>query len=454
MANNYRRNKRRKKKRTIMRSLTIQEMSGVDVPAQEGATALIMKRAEKSPAQDAESFINMVQAGDWDNVCKSMTSDDGLAAVSSAFEHVTLQAGYVAPEVGNLISNGITYKFAAAPEEELIEKLVMLTSEEDNHQHAIRLDRFDLEEGGGSTSFQGGTPDSEHWHDYVINADGSITIGESQGHTHEVDMSILARLQLIFSEKNSGDPSDKSATDSGDPKTVEKSDMDEEQVQAMIEAALTKQAETHQTELDAANARASLTDIQKSFCDGLGEDEQASFMKLSSEQRQSAVDTDIAKRNDADPVVYTSAAGTEYHKSDGPRLIDLAKRDDAREIEMKALRESSETASLEKRAGELEHLPGTPEQKIAMLKAIDSIEDEELRKQSLENLSAQNVQMSKAFDTAGVRPGDAAITKGPEAELQTLAKAYAVEHKVTEADAYVKVLETPEGDRLYAASVH
>ncbi len=54
MANNRRRNRRRKSKRTIMRSLQINEMSGVDVPAQEGAVALIMKRAGVDAADTPE----------------------------------------------------------------------------------------------------------------------------------------------------------------------------------------------------------------------------------------------------------------------------------------------------------------------------------------------------------------------------------------------------------------
>lgn len=79
----------------------------------------------------------------------------------------------------------------------LVEKLVVLTSSVQDHQHAVDLHSYNFEDGGGMTSWQGETTESQHNHDFVINADGTITIGEANGHTHEVDLvAAIQRLQL------------------------------------------------------------------------------------------------------------------------------------------------------------------------------------------------------------------------------------------------------------------
>jgi len=448
MANNRRRNKRRAQKRKIMRSLTINRMAAVDVPAQEGATALILKRADGLP--DLASFTSMVDEGDFKPVQEILIADGG-------FDHV----GQILTTTGGLVNWGdgtTTYKFVNAGSE-LIEKLILLTSSEDDHQHAVRLDRWDIEEMGGSTSYQGGEHDDHHNHDYVINTDGSITIGETMGHTHGVEMSILERLQTIFANKRApkkGEPGydDEDATDKGGTTTtLEKSDMDEEEVQALIDAALAKSKEESAAELALAKSFGELTDVQKSHYGNLDEGGQAGFLSMTPDQRQSAVDTAVQKANDADPVVYVAENGTEYHKSDDPRVIEMAKERDEDRKEINAMRQAAETTSLEKRAGELEFLPGTTEVKISMLKAIDAIPNEAERQSALESLQSQNSDMAKAFETHGVRNGT--VTHGgPSETLEGLAKKYATDHKVDEDVAMVKVLETPEGEALYAQSVN
>ena len=150
MANNRRRNRRRKSKRTIMRSLQINEMSGVDVPAQEGAVALIMKRAGVDAADTPEAFVNMVQCGDFEGVHATLTSSSGIEHASDAFQ--TTDTVFIDGSTGVQFSDGLQwsngtqlFKFENTIEEEITEKLILLTSEEDDHQHAVRLGRFELE---------------------------------------------------------------------------------------------------------------------------------------------------------------------------------------------------------------------------------------------------------------------------------------------------------------------
>ena len=88
-------------------------------------------------------------------------------------------------------------------DDELVEKAVMLTSSVDNHQHGVHLSRWTLEEGGGHTTHDGGTTDSSHSHSFVINQDGTIVVGEVNGHTHDVDVTAFLqrmRLQTVVEE--------------------------------------------------------------------------------------------------------------------------------------------------------------------------------------------------------------------------------------------------------------
>ena len=126
---------------------------------------------------------------------------------------------------------------------------------------------------------------------------------------------------------------------------------------------------------------------------------------MTPEQRQTAFDSAVAKRESADPVVYTADDGTEFRKSHDPLLVKMAQERDEDRRELAKMRDASETSELEKRAGELTHLPGTIADKVEMLKAIDAIPNEEARTRSIEALKAQNESMSKAFETHGVHPG-------------------------------------------------
>ena len=383
-----------KKSRRIMRSLTIDEMSGVDLPAQEGARVVIMKRA----------------------------------------------------------------KLTEPNNEELVEKLVILTSSDGGHQHAVRISGWEVEEGGGSTSYQssGGEEEEGHSHDFIIEDDGSIILGDSNGHTHTVELSILDRVRAIFTEKGlKPDPEKEEGKKPSKTKPTEKSHMpmNEEEVQALIDKALKSQGDSHAQELEKAQAIGGLTDAQKGHYAKLSDGDQVTFLKLSSKERQSVIDTAIAKALDADPVVYTSDDGTEYRKSRDSDVVKMAKERDEDRREINKLRNDSLTQSLEKRAGELTYLPGTTEAKVVMLKAIDAIPNEELRKQALESMAAQNDQLATAFKTAGVRPGSVPISKSVEDELDGLVQDYVKAHGVDEPTAYGKVLDTARGAVLYSQSV-
>ena len=114
-------------KRTIMRSLTIKELSGVDRPAQVGAKVLIMKR---------------------DNSGESI-------------EELT-------PErIADLMKRG----------------RAILTTAEDGHTHLVMLEDFDGNDVvSGTTTWQ-----DDHTHPWIMQDDGTILIGIVDDHGHKPD---------------------------------------------------------------------------------------------------------------------------------------------------------------------------------------------------------------------------------------------------------------------------
>ena len=350
-------------KRRKMLAFKIDEISGVDNPAQEGARVAIMKRA------------------------------DG----------------------------------PAPPPKKPVEKRVAsaLTSIEDGHQHGIEV------EGDGRiwVSYSMGPDDTDsHNHAIARLADGTYVLSMTAGHTHTIDQLTVAQALLALTTTKRTDPMP-------DKPTIE--DL--------------------QKQLDRTNSIVALGADDRAHFDGLEAEAQDAFVAKSADERtveivKAAEAAEAAKG--ADPVVYTTADGVELRKSAGEPVIAMAKRLDKVDKENALLKAQREQDALEKRAEEeLSHLPGDVKSRAALLKAAESIEDEEQRKEALDALKANNEAMATAFETRGhqgtVPPGS------PEAELDKMAKEYAEKHDdVTPEAAYAKVLETPEGGALYTKTLN
>jgi hypothetical protein len=347
-------------RKRIMRALVLKEISGVDTPAQEGARAVIMKRAGE-PVQDE-------------------------------------------------LKTGSTAKRAA------------LTTAVDGHAHSLMLDWGHGMATSGETNYVDG-----HSHPWVMLEDGSIQLGEVKGHTH--DIATIGKV---------ADPSEE--PDMADNKTPEVVKTEADARVAELEAQLAK-----------ANKIAGLTGDIRAYFDGLDETAKSAFLEKSAEDQAAAVKAAKSQVEDEDPVVYKSADGQEFRKSDDPRIVALAKRADEQAKRADKAEAAQRDGELEKRAAALTHIPGDLDVRKSMLNAIDGIPDEAQRTRALEALKAQDAALGVAFKNAGVRSGATADVAGsPEAELDTLAKAYANENKVTVEQAYDKVLQTPRGAELYA----
>lgn len=376
----------KKKKRTVMRTFKINEVSAVDVPAQEGARAVIMKRAEP---QD-------------------------------------------------------------------LEKRIVLTNSTKGHAHLVDDKGHDgatLE--GGHTSHSTSTgKEFGHSHPWAFDQDGKVVIGEAEGHGHDVLETTEKRAISEDEQKKLA----KEASDEVGQQEEPMTDKTQKNTGDVDVEAITAEKDKLAAQLVEANARGEMNDAQKAHFDGidkaLDDDKRAEFLKASPAERQAVID-EIAKRADEeDKVVFTAKDGTEYRKSDDPRLTAMAKQNDEQAETLKTATKRAEDADFTKRAEtELNHLPGTIETRTALLKAAESIADEGERKSAVEALHAQNTAMGVAFENAGVQVTEEPTEDSAEGKLEVLAKKHAEDHKVTYEAAYAAVLETPEGGTLYAKSV-
>lgn len=202
-------------------------------------------------------------------------------------------------------------------------------------------------------------------------------------------------------------------------------------------------------DLEIAKSYGQLNDAEKTHYDSLTDEKKTEFLSKSSKERQAVLES-IAK---ADPIEYTSDSGVEYHKSDGEKMIALAKQADASARIAKAEAAKNKENELRKRAEEtLSHLPGDKNVHLELIKSVENIEDEKMRSDVIACLKAQNSKMATSFvnkGTSEIPEFDATATQ----QLDELAKAYAAENKISYEQAYVKVLETEKGQDLYSKSL-
>lgn len=210
------------------------------------------------------------------------------------------------------------------------------------------------------------------------------------------------------------------------------------------EKSMTDQIETLKAELAKAETLLAMSADERSYYDGLGEKAQETFLAKSADKRSA----EVQKSADAKAVVYKDADGNTYTKADDKRLIELAKARDELVREKQELAKRAKEIELAKRADELKHIPGDDATRIAILKSIESIEDEAVRKAALAALKARDAGVAKAFEQVG--HAGSPEKQSAEQKIEAMAKAYADEHKVSKAKAFTAVLQTAEGRALYA----
>lgn len=231
-----------------------------------------------------------------------------------------------------------------------------------------------------------------------------------------------------------------------------------------LQAELTKSADDlakAQARAERAEKLAELSDAERTHYKTLAEKAQDEFLAKSADERKAIVNDVLVKAKEADPVVYkSSTTGAEYRKSDDPRLIDMAKRDDEREADLKKMREEAANTAFEKRAStEFAKFKGELSVKTALMKAVAGIKDDNTRKGVEEMLKSAHGAVQLTLKEVGSAKDDYTSDDEPdskkaaEAKLDQLAKARAADKNEPYVKAYQAVLNTDEGKALYAKSV-
>lgn len=381
--------------RNVMAAFQINLLSSVDRPAQEGATALLMKRHDPK-----KKIVVKVEPKE----PKAPTIED-----HPHFDQLEKCSSDDTPAV--------------------------MTSSEGGHSHLVFLYRR-----AGETSYQRSeNSDSGHDHPWMLVAsdDGifALTIGDSEGHSHTVDQTALnaafaaAALSKILDQED--DPMSKT------PDT-------------------TKTAEDFKAledNLALTRLFSGLNDGERTYFETLGDSAKQAFVGKSTDDRTD----EIAKAAGNDEVIYTDLDGNEFTKADDSRMVAAAKRSDAASKETAKVTGELTQERLEKRAeAELGHLPGTAKSRAAMLHAVESIEDKDDREAAMKGLTAGNAAIGKGFETLGTEGTEDALgleKSGPEGDLEKGIANYAKKHEIDIPEATVKYLETKEGAKLYGETL-
>ena len=348
-------------------------------------------------------------------------------------------------------------------------KRLRLTSAEDGHSHLVD----DSLEGGTTSYDKAEGEEYGHTHPWVRNDDGTITIGESSGHGHEVMMT-----------KADDEDEDEDVTSYGEEDaedTVESDDEEQDDEQTAPRRAKKNRAESADhignddeddmtdtkknvagddtatlqktlTATQAENARLTkmldLNDAERSFMKALPKDQQDAFLAAPAVDRVAQ----IRKANEANEIVYKTDDGREFRKSDDPRLVAMAKQNDETSRELRKAREEQANAAFAKRADdEIPNLPGTAAERGAMLKALETM-PAEARDSALKALKAGSNALAGTFKRHGnADAGNADSSGSPHDQLDKKAKELAKSKNISYIDAYDVVRK--ENPELYAKAV-
>lgn len=348
---------------------------------------------------------------------------------------------------------------ADTPIVEPIQKKLAMTSLTAGHAHTVVMVQGSneglAELRAGQTSFVEG-----HSHDWIMDDAGNIIFADAEGHSHglsilitkaddEINDDILAESLLASLAPASEQASTPTAGDSGDSTGDDNMSKQETKTDGDPVAVTQEQLD----ELTKRNER--LEQIMK-----LSPEQRAHFEKLEGDEQDNFLaneDKDAVLKNlaDEDPIVYTAADGTKIRKSAGEHVLRLTKDNDELRKTNAKNDELTKRAGFEKRAAEeLGHLTGDDSAKSDLLEAVETIPVEK-REAVLAILKSKDAGMATAMSTLGTSDNGNGEGADAETKLTALAKAHGEKHpELSPEQAYVAVLETPEGQELHAQQLN
>lgn len=400
-----------KKVKNIMRRFSLDEISAVDRGAQERALVVIMKRDDE----------------------QGLFSGTGVSVPA--------------------LMNGVTEKLKIDPEVLSKELADLLTSSEDAHQHGVSIETYDGEP-RIYLSHAAGESGESHSHDVVVQ-NGEFVLSENMGHTHTLDADMVQRMlmTMMIERKRAPEKSGNPADENGNNQPSEDIDMADKSAgnpadNTVVIKGLEDTVATQKAQLDDLNALVNLPAEHRGHYDILPDADKAAFLHSTATARESV----MTKAAEVNPVVFTASDGIEFRKSDDPRMVAMAQKFDAQSAELAEKRLEVEQAEFTKRAEtELVLLPGEVLHKVALLRQLSKITDEETRKGAEKMLLDASKVFALALDTRGVSVGSP--TTKSDAQGAFFAKAAEIQKDkgVSAEKAQEMYLDTPEGAQAYAA---
>lgn len=439
--------KRRKKK--IMRTFKINEISGVDRPAQAPARALLMKRndeptAELDKAMGGKAALTTSDMGHTHLVpledFEGEEMRSGLTSFAEGHDHPWVMGEDGTVTIGWM--NDHTHTI------DVVGKRQHLEDEQEKRTFTSEQ-REALAESGAAMSDGSFPIENKADLSNAIQAFGRAKDKPGVARHIKRRAKALGASDMLPTEGKLADLLGKSADDdsAGDPGQLEDNHMTDKTQKAEVQKPTVEELEA---KLAKAEQLATLSDSHKEHYKSLEGEAAEAFLAKSAEERQAEIDAISKAASEDDPVVYTTHEGVAIHKSAGDAVVEALKKADDIVKKNEELQKQNERNALEKRAeSDLSHLPGEMDVHVALLKAVDGIEKEELREKAHAALKAHSENMSGAFDTYG-HGGQIEKDDSAEGKLDELAKNYAKEHNMSYEKAYSAVLDTEEGSSLYA----
>ena len=366
-----------KQPKRIMSEFKIAEISAVDVPAQEGAKMVLMKRADlekpnsdkgetqMTPPTEKNSDISLEIAKRYIDTTEGAVSFGTALAeeIKSSIYWETMNA--VGPYLYSLDTS--LRSIAGDVQVDNETKLTMMRNTVEDFMLVIRQ---------------------------VWSGIDQVVEQSLAGKSIEGDATMTARTVKSYEDENLDLT-----------KQIEdlKKSNDTAKFAEQLEA-LGKQVESLTAERDEATAKASMTDAEKEFMGTLDKEEKAKFMSMSGDERKARM-----KKSAEDDDTVVIKGRTIRKSAVGEDVFEIFK---AQAAEAEVLRKSveeerdrRETAEFGKRAeDELGHLPGTVTERANILKAVSKL-PEDVRTSIEKALTAGDKAVKSAFSTLGTNSG-------------------------------------------------
>lgn len=416
-------------KRFIIKDMKVNEVSSVDRPAQSGATAVILKRGEAPEIELAKMTFEQTLRG---NMLSEQVRDAFYKTFNNLYTGKDAFRKALADEIaaggdGTKASEAFKTWFGT-----LVDQALGAAKALDVGQIA------DLEK----TIHKAASDwlDSQETNMIIkTRAELEAAINKAKGEGYSVTVGTVSLIHKAAADLKAEDTLP--AAGPLAKMTAKKADDEDEDMKAM------KAKMARMEKRDALSA-----DLRKHY-DSLSDDPaRDAFLAKDASGQQ----VELEKASGSDPVVYTTLDGHDIRKSAGEPLIAALKSADSGRREAALEKAARLNLELEKRAEtELGNLGGAMIGKKALLRALDGIEDEAMRKAAQEVLTSAS-EIAKRGDVFTKRGSAAPVSleKGSaESRIEKMAQDRARERSISFEKAYTEVLDTEEGQKLYAETL-